>query len=180
MMRDGILSRPTEYLLHLRKFSHGRQSTSAICTNIVTADKVFPRKDGVLRRPTEFSMLQDGVLSRPSEYAMRRDGVLQRPTKYHLQLRKYSHGRQSTSAICANIVTADKVFPQKDGVLRWPTEYTMLYDRVLQRPSEYLLRWKKHYNGRQSTYFKFTVSSGLIYSIILQYHLLYLQYHPDS
>ena len=40
---------------------------------------------------------------------MLQDGVLQRSTKYHQLVRKYSHGRQSTSAICANIVTADKV-----------------------------------------------------------------------
>ncbi len=35
--------------------------------------------------------------------------ALQRPTEYLLQRRKYAHGRQSTSAICASIVTADKV-----------------------------------------------------------------------
>ena len=40
---------------------------------------------------------------------MLQDGVLQRPTEYHQLVRKYSDSRQSTSAICANIVTADRV-----------------------------------------------------------------------
>ena len=35
-----ILSRPTEYQLHQRKYSHGRHGTSAICANTVTADRV--------------------------------------------------------------------------------------------------------------------------------------------
>ncbi len=54
-------------------------------------------------------MLRDGIRSRPTGYPMRWDGVLQRATEYLLQRRKYAHGRQSTSAICASIVTADKV-----------------------------------------------------------------------
>ena len=54
-------------------------------------------------------MLRDGIRSRPTGYPMLQDGVLQRATEYLLQLRKYAHGRQSTSAICASIVTADKV-----------------------------------------------------------------------
>ena len=54
-------------------------------------------------------MLRDGIFSRPTEYTTLQDGELQRATEYLLQLRKYAHGRQSTSAICASIVTADKV-----------------------------------------------------------------------
>ena len=54
-------------------------------------------------------MLRVGIRSRPTEYPTLQDGVLQRATEYLLQLRKYSHGRQSTSAICASIKTADKV-----------------------------------------------------------------------
>ena len=66
-------------------------------------------RDEILQRPTEYAMLQDGVLQRPTEFPMLRDGVLTQPTEYLLQLRKDSHGRHSTSAFCANIVTADIV-----------------------------------------------------------------------
>ena len=54
---------------------------------------------------------------------MLQDGVLQRPTKYNLLVQKYSDSRQSTSAICANIVTAD--------IIRDATEWnTTTADRV--------------------------------------------------
>ena len=112
-------------------------------------------------------MLQDGVLQRPTEFPMLRDGVLSRPTECLLQLWKYSDSRQSTSAICANIMTADKVFPRIDGVLRRPIEFTMLRDEILQRPSEFLLHLRKHSHGRQSIYSRFTVSLRQL-----------LQYHP--
>ena len=54
-------------------------------------------------------MLRDGILQRLTKYLKLKDGVPSRPTEYHLQLRKYSHGRQSTSAICASIITAIRV-----------------------------------------------------------------------
>ena len=63
--------------------------------NTPTAERVPATNAEILRRPTEYAMLQDGALRRPREYL--------------LQMRKYSDGRQSTSAVCANIVTADRV-----------------------------------------------------------------------
>ena len=84
-------SRPKRRVKH----SDGRQSTSSFCGNIVTADRILPRLDEGLSRATEYPMLQDGVLSRATEYLLR--------------LRKHHHGRQRTSAICASIVTAEKV-----------------------------------------------------------------------
>ena len=84
-------SRPKRRVKH----SDGRQSTSSFCGNIVTADRILPPLDEGLSRATEYPMLQDGVLSRATEYL--------------LQLRKYYDGRQSTSAFCASIVTADRV-----------------------------------------------------------------------
>ena len=84
-------SRPKRRVKH----SDGRQSTSSFCGNIVTADRILPPLDEELSRATEYPMLQDGVLSRAREYLLR--------------LRKHHHGRQRTSAICASIVTAEKV-----------------------------------------------------------------------
>ncbi len=117
-------------------------------------------------------MLWEIVLSRPIEYFMLQDGVLQRPIEYLLQLRKYSRGRQSISAICESILTADKVFSRIDGVLRRPTEFTMLRDGILQRPTEFLLHLRKHSHGRQSIYSRFTVSLRQL----LQYHPITSQY----
>ena len=84
-------SRPKRRVKH----SDGLQSTSSFCGNIVTADRILPRLDEGLSRATEYPILQDGVLSRATEYLLR--------------LRKHHHGRESTSAICASIVTAEKV-----------------------------------------------------------------------
>ena len=84
-------SRPKRRVKH----SDGRQSTSSFCGNIVTADRILPLLDEGLSRTTEYPILQDGVLSRAREYLLR--------------LRKHHHGRESTSAICASIVTAEKV-----------------------------------------------------------------------
>ena len=100
-------------------------------------------------------MLQDGVLQRLTEYAMLQDGVLQRPTKYHQLVRKYSDSRQSTSAICANIVTADKVrdatgwntltADRVPDAIRWNTltgdRVCATTAKILSRPTEYLMRF---------------------------------------
>ena len=87
----------TDHLTHLRRGKHSdaRQNASSFCGNIETADRILPRLDEELSRATEYPMLQDGVLSRATEYLLR--------------LRKHLHGRQRTSAICASIVTAEKV-----------------------------------------------------------------------
>ena len=74
-------------------------------------------RDGILSRPIEYAMLWDGILQRPTKYPILQDGELQRPTEYHQCLRKYSNGRQSTSAICAHIMTADKVH----NAIEWST-----------------------------------------------------------
>ena len=68
MLQDGVLSRATECLLRLRKYSddrqstrcywmeysHGRQSTCHNCGNTLTADRVLPQFEQTSRRPTEY------------------------------------------------------------------------------------------------------------------------------
>ena len=92
-------------------------------------------------------MLRDGIRSRPTGYPMRWDGVLQRATEYLLQRRKYAHGRQSTSAICASIVTADKVYDATgwdtltaDGIPDATGWNTLSAVRVLATTAEILSR----------------------------------------
>ena len=85
------------------------KNTSSLCASIVTADRVPPLFAQVSRRPTEYPMRRDGILSRPTKYAMLWNGILYRATEYNIQLRKYSNGRQSTSAICERIKTAERV-----------------------------------------------------------------------
>ncbi len=78
---------------------------------------------------------------------------------------KYSHSRQIASSFCGNIVTADRILPQKDEALSRQTKYTMLRDGVLshatacllqlrktlRRETECLLRLRKHSGGGQNT-----------------------------
>ena len=98
-------------------------------------------------------MLRDGVLQRPTGYPMLQDGVLSRPTECLLQLRKYSHSRQSTSAICVNIVTADKV----RNAIEWNTttadKVQSTCAEILSRPKGYFFHLRKHRDGRQSISF---------------------------
>ena len=42
------------------------------------------------------------------------------------------------------------MLPRQDEALSRPTEYPMLWDGVLSQPTEYLLRLRKHSDGRQS------------------------------
>ena len=112
-------------------------------------------QDGILSRPIEYPILRGGVLSRPTQFSMLQDGVLQRPTKYHQLVRKYSDSRQSTSAICANIVTADKVrdatgwntltADRVPDAIRWNTltgdRVCATTAKILSRPTEYLMRF---------------------------------------
>ena len=142
-------SRPKRRVKH----SDGRQSTSSFCGNIVTADRILPRLDEGLSRATEYPILQDGILSRATEYL--------------LQLRKYSDGRQSTSAFCASIVTADRI-PNAAG---WNT---MTADKVhyttaetLRRQTEYFRNLRKHRGGRQniqSVYYRLLVQLKIFFS----------------
>ena len=96
---------------------------------------------------------------------------------HQAQLRrgKHSHSRKIASSFCGNIVTADRILPQKDEALSRPTKYTIQQDGVLSRPTEYLprlwktlrrateclLRLRKHSDGRQSTrYYRTEYSHG--------------------
>ena len=51
-----------EHIFQTKKHSHGRQSTPSFCESIVTADRILPRQDEALLRPTEYPMRRDGVL----------------------------------------------------------------------------------------------------------------------
>ena len=109
-------------------------------------------------------MLREGVLSRPTKYLMLQDEALWRATEYLLQLRKYYDGRQSTSAFCASIVTADRVRDTtgKSTLTADRIPYaagwnTMTADKVhyttsetLRRPTEYFRILRKHRDGRQN------------------------------
>ena len=112
---------------------------------------MLPHFAQVSWRPSEYVMLRDGALSRPTKYLMLQDEALWRATEYLLQLRKYYDGRQSTSAFCASIVTADRI-PYAAG---WNT---MTADKVhysiaktLRRPTEYFRILRKHRGGRQNS-----------------------------
>ena len=58
MLQDGVLQRPIEYLLQMQKYSDGRQSTSAVCTNIVTAERVL---DATGRSTTTAERVLDAI-----------------------------------------------------------------------------------------------------------------------
>ncbi len=108
------------------KYSHSRQIASSFCGNIVTADRMLPRMEEALQRPTEYTKLQDRVLSRATACLLRLRKTLRRETECLLRLRKHSdggqntrcnrmeypHGRQSTCYNCRNIPTGDRVLPQ--------------------------------------------------------------------
>ena len=73
----------------------------------------------------------------------------------HQLVRKYSNSRQSTSAICANIVTADRVrdatgwntltADRVPDAIRWNTltgdRVCATTAKILSRPTEYLMRF---------------------------------------
>ena len=99
MLRDGVLSRPTKYLmlqeealwrptkylLQLRKHYDGRQSTSAFCASIVANDRI--------PYATEWStMTADRVHYTTAE-------TLRRPTEYFRILRKHRDGRQNIQSV---------------------------------------------------------------------------------
>ena len=120
-------------------------------------------------------MLRDGALSRPTKYLMLQDEALWRATEYLLQLRKYYDGRQSTSAFCASIVTADRI-PYAAG---WNT---MTADKVhysiaktLRRPTEYFRILRKHRGGRQniqSVYYRLLVQlENLFFFFVFSFYL---------
>ena len=108
------------------KHSDGRQNASSFRDSIVTPDRILPRKEKELSRPTEYPMLQDGVLQRPTEYLIQ-------PRKYSngrqnacFHWMEYSHGRLDASAIGWSTPTADRMLPQSDGVLSRPTRCLMM------------------------------------------------------
>ena len=103
------------------------KNTSSLCASIVTADRMLPHSAQVSWRPTKYPMHRDGILSQPTQYAMLQDGELLRPTECHLHVRKYSHGRQSTSAFCASIKTDDRVF---DAIGRSTTTVDRVPDAI--------------------------------------------------
>ena len=133
------------------KYSHSRQITSSFCGNIVTADRILPRKDKELQRPTEYTMLQEGVLSRATECLLRLQKHSDGRQSTRCYWMEYSHGRQSACYDCGNTPMTDRV-PDATG---WST---LTGDRVLattaetfRRPTECFLRLRKHRNVRQST-----------------------------
>ena len=96
MLQDGVLSRATECLLRLRKYSdgrqssqcyrmkysHGRQSAYYNCGNTPTADKVHDAAGWN-------TLTADRVLATTAE-------TFRRPTECFLSLRKHRNVRQST------------------------------------------------------------------------------------
>lgn len=53
---------PISWLKRRVKHSDARQNASSFCESIVTADRILPRKEKELSRPTEYPMQRDGVL----------------------------------------------------------------------------------------------------------------------
>lgn len=62
---------------------------------------------------------------------------------------KHSDDRRNASTFCASIVTPDRMLPQVEEELQWPTKYTMLQDGALRQPKEYLLQLRKHFHARE-------------------------------
>ena len=118
---EKTLQRPTEYFREKKKNSHGQQSTrcggmvysngrQSTCYNCgntltadtmlasigwstLTADRMLPQSDEVLRRPTE-------CFRNRLEYSHGRQDA-------YLDRMEYSDGRQNASAIGDNTLTAD-------------------------------------------------------------------------
>ena len=103
-----------DLLAQLRRGKHpdARQNASSFCGNIVTADRMLPRKDEELQRPTEYPMLQDGVLSRETECLLRLRKHSGGGQNTRCNRKEYSRGRQSTCHNCGNIPMGDRVLPQ--------------------------------------------------------------------
>ena len=118
----------------------------------LTADRILPRQDEALSRPTEYPKLQDAVLSQPTEYLLRLRKYYNGRQSTRCCRIEYSHERQSTCYNRRNTITADRIFPQFAQASSRPTEYLMLRNGILSRPTNYLPRWRKHSHGRQSTY----------------------------
>ena len=79
------------------------------------------------------------ILRRATEYPMLQDGVLSRTTEYWLQVRKYAYGRQSTSSVRASIVTADRVLDAREWSTTTAERMLPQSDEELQKPTEYLV-----------------------------------------
>ena len=123
------------------KHSHGRQSTCYVCGNTPTADKVHNTAgwstltaDRVLAKFAE-------ILRRPTKYTMLQDRIPSRPTEYLLQLRKYYNGRQSTSAICTSIVTADRVPDATEWNTLTADKVLATLEETLSRPTEFFRKF---------------------------------------
>lgn len=126
---EKTLQRPTEYFREKKKNSHGRQSTrcggmvysngrQSTCCNCgntptadrmlasiewstLTADRMLPQSDEVLRRPTE-------CFRNRLEYPHGRQNAC-------LDWMKYFDGRQNASAIGDNTLTADTMLNDVGG-----------------------------------------------------------------
>ena len=83
MLQDGVLSRATEYLLRLRKYSDGRQSMRCYKMGY------YNSRQSMRCCKTEYSNGRQSTRC----YKM-----------------EYSHSRQSTRYNCGNTLTADRVF----------------------------------------------------------------------
>ena len=82
MLQDGVLSRATECLQRLRKYSdgrqstrcyrmeysHGRQSTSSVRASIVTADRVLDAREWSTTTAERMLPQSDEELQKPTEY----------------------------------------------------------------------------------------------------------------
>ena len=93
----------------MRKYLNSRQSTFSVCASIMTADRVLDATEWSTTAADKeqdaarwCTLTTDKVLATIAE-------ILSRPTESFRNLRKHHNARQSTSAFCANIVSADKV-----------------------------------------------------------------------
>jgi hypothetical protein len=94
----------------MRKYLNSRQNASSFCASIVTADKVPNASGGNILTAERIQDAAGWSTPTADRVPSTCAEILSRPTECHLHVRKYSHGRQSTSAFCASIKTADRVF----------------------------------------------------------------------
>ena len=105
----------------------------------LTADRMLPRQDEALSRPTEYPMLWDGVLSQPTEYLLRLRKHYNGRQSTRCCRMHYSHGRQSTCYNCGNTVTAGRVLTQISLIFDLVQSVVMgfQYDNRLFFPMEF-------------------------------------------
>ena len=123
---EKTLQRPTEYFREKKKNSHGRQSTR--CGGMVYSNGRQSTCYNCGNTPTADTMLASIGWSTLTADRMlpQSDEVLRRPTECFRNRMEYPHGRQNASAIGWSTLTADRMLPRLEITLWRPTRCLMM------------------------------------------------------